>query len=190
MRELYEAMWRENVNRPGVEEFLNWLAGTDFYTAPASSKYHLACAGGLVEHSINVATILRDRVQALGLPIPMASIVICGLGHDICKANYYTVEYRNRKNKQCQWEQYPFYAVKEKFPCGHGEKSVILLLQFMKLEPEEMLATRWHMGGFEPKDFAGAQAMSAAMASHPLVVLTHLADMEATYIKEAATIGA
>ncbi len=167
---------------------MSWLrTDTDFYIAPASSTHHLARKGGLVEHSLNVFNALEGNASRLGLipdVLPYSSLVVAGLGHDLCKANYYVVEMRNRKNEHGQWEQYPFYAVKEEFPCGHGEKSVILLSRFIALTNEEILAIRWHMGSWTPTDYALSFSMGDAMRRSPLVPLLHMADLEATFIKE------
>ena len=75
-------------------------------------------------HSLNVALICRRFGKWLKVsPDVLDTITLCGLLHDICKANFYAVEMRNRKNDQGRWEQYPFYVVDDKLPYGHGEKS-------------------------------------------------------------------
>ena len=112
------------------------------------------------------------------------TIAICGLLHDICKANFYAVEMRNRKNEQGQWEKYPFYVVNDQLPYGHGEKSVYIISGFMKLTREEAMAIRWHMG-FSDNDFkAGGFSVGNAFEKFPLALLTHMADLQATYMDE------
>ena len=112
------------------------------------------------------------------------TIAICGLLHDICKANFYAVEMRNRKNEQGQWEKYPFYVVNDQLPYGHGEKSVYIISGFMKLTREEAMAIRWHMG-FSDNDFrAGGFSVGNAFEKFPLALLTHMADLQATYLDE------
>ena len=112
------------------------------------------------------------------------TIAICGLLHDICKANFYAVEMRNRKNEQGQWEKYPFYVVNDQLPYGHGEKSVYIISDFMKLTREEAMAIRWHMG-FSDNDFkAGGFSVGNAFEKFPLALLTHMADLQATYLDE------
>ena len=104
--------------------------------------------------------------------------------HDICKANFYAVEMRNRKNEQGQWEKYPFYVVNDQLPYGHGEKSVYIISGFMKLTREEAMAIRWHMG-FSDNDFrAGGFSVGIAFEKFPLALLTHMADLQATYLDE------
>lgn len=76
------------------------------------------------------------------------NVAIVSLFHDICKANTYVTEMRNKKENG-QWIQVPFYTVDEEYPYGHGEKSVyILMREGLKLTDEEALAIRWHMGAF------------------------------------------
>ena len=192
MKETFVEIFREHITRPGADKLLDWLENSDFFTAPASTKYHLAKPGGLVAHSVNVYKrllklwedqLFSDDVPYL-TPSEQESIAICGLLHDICKANYYTVEMRNRKNEQGVWEQQPFYTVKDQFPFGHGEKSVYIISTFMRLSRYELMAIRWHMGGFDDTVRAGSYSMSDAFKECPLAVLTHVADMMATYLDE------
>lgn len=195
MKEKFLEIYRENISRPGADKLLAWLETTDFFTAPASTRFHLSRPGGLVEHSIHVYERLSNLVaDEEGYPgstfgedftISDETIAICGLLHDICKANFYTVEMRNRKNEQGQWEKYPFYVVDDQLPYGHGEKSVYIISGFMKLTREEAMAIRWHMG-FSDTDFKGGGfSVGNAFGKFPLAVLTHIADLQATYLDEA-----
>lgn len=109
------------------------------------------------------------------------SIAICGLLHDLCKVNLYKTEMRNRKNEQGRWEQYPCYIHDDKLPYGHGEKSVYIASGFMKLTMEEAMAIRWHMG---PWPDGEKQEAGRAFEMYPLALLTHVADMQATFIDE------
>lgn len=164
MKEKFLEIYRKNITRPGADKLLAWLETTDFFTAPASTRFHLSRPGGLVDHSVHVYERLDNLVtDEEGYPgstfgedftISDETIAICGLLHDICKANFYTVEMRNRKNEQGQWEKYPFYVVDDQLPYGHGEKSVYIISGFMKLTREEAMAIRWHMG-FSDTDFKG-----------------------------------
>ena len=156
MKDEFLRIYQENIKRPGAEEFLKWLESTDFFSAPASTRFHLAQPGGLVEHSVHV----YERLKAL-------------------------CELRNRKNDKGQWEQYPFYIVNDQLPYGHGEKSVYIINGFMKLTREEAMAIRWHMGGFDESVKGGSHAMSDAFSQFPLAVLLHVADLQATYLDES-----
>ena len=176
-------IFQENVKRPGSEKLLEWLSQSDFFIAPASTKYHSAFEGGLVQHSLNVYKLLKKRCAEYGIT-DGETIAICGLLHDICKANFYTISYRNAKNERGQWEKVPYYTVDDQFPFGHGEKSVFVIERFMRLRENEAIAIRWHMGGFDDSVKAGSFGVSGAFEKYPLAVKLHLADLQATYLLE------
>ena len=176
-------IFKENIKRPGSEKLLEWLSQSDFFIAPASTKYHSAFEGGLVQHSLNVYKLLKKRCAEYGIT-DGESIAICGLLHDICKANFYTVSYRNVKNERGVWEKVPYYTVDDQFPFGHGEKSVFVVERFMRLRENEAIAIRWHMGGFDEAAKSGGFSISHAYEKYPLAVLLHMADLEATYLSE------
>lgn len=185
--EEFETIFTEHVKRKGSEEFLAWLKNTDFFTAPASTKFHCACPEGLVQHSLNVYHVLREKHFDPAVDSE-ESFAICGLLHDVCKAQFYKVSTRNVKNEATgQWEKQPFYAVEDAFPFGHGEKSVFLIERFLRLKPAEAMAIRWHMGGFDEAVRGGSFAISLAFDKYPLAVKLHLADLEATYLREQGT---
>ncbi len=182
----FSEVFRTHIHRSGSEELLAWLAQKDFFTAPASTKYHCACEGGLAMHSLNVYRVLRERYFDEG--DSEESFAICGLLHDVCKSQFYKVSTRNVKNEETgQWEKKPFYMVEDAFPYGHGEKSVYLIERFMRLKPAEAIAIRWHMGGFDEAARGGSFGVSLAYEKYPMAVKLHLADLEATYLREQGT---
>ena len=186
-KEEFLQIYNEYVKRQGAQEFLDWLLKTDFFTAPASTKYHGACEGGLLLHSLNVYKTLRERYFEEGKDSE-ESFAICALLHDLCKAQFYKVSTRNVKNDVTgQWEKVPYYTVEDAFPYGHGEKSVFLVERFMRLKTSEAMAIRWHMGGFDDSARGGSFAISLAYEKYPLAVKLHLADLESTYLKEKNT---
>ncbi len=181
-KEKFIQIFKENIKREGSGELLSWLEKTDFFTAPASTKFHLCEEGGLCEHSINVYECLAERH---GNEHSAESIAIVSLLHDLCKAQFYKMSMRNQKNEQTgQWERVPYYQVEDKFPFGHGEKSVFLIERFMRLKVEEAIAIRWHMGGFDDTAKSGGFTISNAFEMYPLAVKLHIADIEATYLRE------
>ena len=185
-REKFCDIWRSQVSRPGADKLLDWLATTDFFRAPASTRFHGACEAGLVMHSLNVYHALMDRFFEEG--DNPESMAICGLLHDLCKANYYKAGTRNVKNEATgQWEKVPAFMVEDQFPYGHGEKSVYLIERFIRLKPAEAVAIRWHMGGFDDAARGGCRAISEAYDAYPLAVKLHLADLTATYLMEKGT---
>lgn len=179
----FHEVYTRYIHRTGSEELLSWLGQRDFFTAPASAKYHCACEGGLVMHSLNVYQVMRERYFEEG--DNEESFAICGLLHDVCKAQFYKVSTRNVKNDETgQWEKKPFYMIEDAFPYGHGEKSVYLIERFMRLKPAEAVAIRWHMGGFDEAARGGSMSISRAYERYPLAVKLHMADLEATYLRE------
>lgn len=185
-RDEFCEIWTREVQRPGAEKLLEWLATTDFFRAPASTRFHGACEEGLVMHSLNVYHALMDRYFEEG--DSAESMAVCGLLHDLCKANYYKPGTRNVKNEATgQWEKVATFNVEDQFPYGHGEKSVYLIERFLRLKPAEAVAIRWHMGGFDDAARGGCRAISEAYDAYPLAVKLHLADLTATYLMEKGT---
>ena len=177
-------LFNQHVSRPGKDKLLDWLSKTDFFTTPASTKYHCACPQGLVMHSISVFNVMMEKHYDEETD-SIESFAITALLHDLCKANFYKISTRNVKNEETgKWEKVPFYTVEDAFPYGHGEKSVFLIERFMRLKIDEAMAIRWHMGGFE--DTTG-YTMSQAYEKYPLAVKLHLSDLESTYLREKHT---
>ena len=176
-----------SVEREGIENLLGFIRKSDFYTAPASTKYHSCHEGGLLEHSLNVYKCLVAKLDnpiwkdALA-EIPKESLVVSSLLHDLCKTYFYVVEYRNKKNDDGIWEKVPYYTIDDKIAYGHGEKSVMMIDEYIKLTPVERYSIRWHMGWSEPKE--NYNALGKAMGKYPLVLALHEADQEATYLLE------
>ena len=188
IKEEFIDIFTKHVTRDGADSLLEYLSNSDFFTAPASARFHLAEQGGLCQHSINVykrllALIRQEFGESYGSVVSAESIAICGLLHDVCKVNYYVTEYRNVKEGY-EWVKKPFYKVEEKFPYGHGEKSVFIITQYMKLTAEEAMAINWHMGGFDERVRGGSYALSEALAKYKLALLIHIADLQATYLDE------
>ena len=88
------------VDREGIEDLIKFMESTDFFTAPASTRFHGNYAGGLVEHSMKVYEILVEKVKNSSKKIEVSddTLKIVALLHDICKANFYKIDYRNAKN--------------------------------------------------------------------------------------------
>ncbi|KLU66331.1 hypothetical protein DEAC_c17300 [Desulfosporosinus acididurans] len=227
------------VNRPGIDRFINFLNESDFFQAPCSTKHHLAKPGGLAEHSLHVYNLLYEKINRFGLEVPRDTITICGLGHDLCKVNYYQeggdpcsdAQYNYLSNlwtqKQSFFEESSkeklaslldeknlfarsipsakatiiidwlknkpnnplpelpvVFSVADKLPLGHGEKSVSILQDFIKLTDNEKLAIRWHMGAWDLSDYSGRWSFNNANKLTPLVALLTTADFEASNILE------
>ena len=177
-------LFESNVTRAGAKELLEWLEKTDFFTAPASTKYHCACENGLVMHSLSAFDVMMEKHFDKEND-SLESFTICALLHDLCKAQFYKASTRNVKNEETgKWDKVPYYAIEDMFPYGHGEKSVYLIERFMRLKPHEAMAIRWHMGSF---DDPNGYSVSHAYEKYPLAVKLHLADLESTYLREKGT---
>lgn len=182
------------VTRLGHSSLLAYLENeTDFFTAPASTKYHGAHPGGLVEHSLNVYHRLRDFTirdtmggETLGLREECEeTVAIIALLHDVCKVNCYRTETKRRKDPASgRWEDHQAYTFYDPLPLGHGEKSLYLITRRMDLRPEEALAIRWHMGAYDDAVKGGSRAMAEAMRASLWVWRLQEADMCATWIDE------
>lgn len=185
----FTEIYNENIKREGADKLLDYLTNRcDFFTAPASTRFHGSFAGGLAQHSINVYRCLKDylerpRVKEMyGLSYTEEQIALVSLLHDMCKIDCYKVDYRNAKNEQGQWERVPYYRFEDSLPYGHGEKSVYMISGFMRLSREEAMAIRWHMGfsGTEDSNIVGR-----ALEQFPLAFALATADMEASYFLES-----
>ena len=181
--------YRTFIKREGADKLLDYLMSrSDFFTAPASSKFHSDYEGGPLDHSLNVYhRLLRLTESEYGEGwrdvISPESVAIVGLLHDVCKVNMYKVSYRNVK-KDGAWEQQPFYTIDDEIPYGHGEKSVYIISGFMRLTRDEAMAINWHMGGFDDRVRGGSFTIGHAFEKYPLAVLAHTADFLATYFDE------
>ena len=171
----------KSTKREGIENLISFLEKTDFFEAPASTRFHGDYKGGLLEHSMKVYEIFKEKVKnaSIEINVPEDTIIITALLHDICKTNFYKVDYRNAKNALGVWEKVPYYTIDDQIPYGHGEKSVMMITEYIKLTPEEKYAIRWHMGFTEPKE--AYSTIGVAYKKYPIALLLFEADLEATY---------
>lgn len=187
-----------SVDRPGVEKLLEFIRKSDFYTAPASTRFHSCHEGGLLEHTLNVCECLLNKLhnpiwaEYLG-KVGRESLIVSSLLHDLCKTYFYIGEPKNKKVYSVDgkkhdslgffdWVTVMGYTIDDKVPYGHGEKSVMMIEEYIKLKPVERYAIRWHMGWSVSKE--EYNALGSAMKLHPLVIALHEADQEATYLME------
>lgn len=181
------------IKREGVEDLIKFLENSDIKTAPASTKYHLSCEGGLVQHSINVFNrlikIMRSEYGEEDWPYSKETLAIVALLHDISKVNFYQVSFRNVKNEQGQWESVPYYSVREDssklFMGGHEENSVYIIEEFIKLTYEEKLAIRYHMNALDTDDKSERGRAFTAHKKSRLALYLYLADMLACCVDES-----
>lgn len=197
LREKFEELLL-SVKRDGIDKLLEFIRKSDFYTAPASTRFHSHNEGGLLLHSYNVYLCLREKKRtwpwsAVLEGVDDESIIITALLHDICKVYLYVPEYRNQKvysetgtksdgNGRFDWVTVPGWKVEDKIPYGHGEKSVMMIEEFVKLKPVERMMIRWHMLFTEPKE--SYSTIGDAIRKYPAIIAIHEADLEATYLLE------
>ena len=188
-REEFLEIYQTHIHREGAQELLDYLTDkSDFFTAPASARYHGAYVGGLCQHSVNVFRCLEDYLarprvrETYGLSYDMEAAAIVALLHDVCKIGCYRAGTRNVKNDATgQWEKVPTFFFEDKLPYGHGEKSVYIISGFMRLSREEAMAIRWHMGFSGTED---SRLVGQALQQYPLAFALATADMEASYFLE------
>lgn len=189
IKDRFIEIYSSNITRPGADKLLEYLQSpaSDFFTAPASARYHGAYEGGLAEHSINVYECLkaymdRSRVKEIyGLEASDETIAISALLHDLCKINCYKPGFRNVKDDNGVWQKVPTFEFNDSLPYGHGEKSVYIITGFMRLSREEAFAIRYHMGFSGTED---PRNVGNAFEMFPLAFALSTADMEATYFLE------
>ncbi len=189
--------WLEYINEQeqkytttrAFQKIIDWFDITDFWTAPASTKYHAAFEGGLAYHSLKMAKILANLTKMHNIEWASAySPLIVAMLHDVCKIGVYTRAAQSRRARlpsgefaegpygKPVWEQHYTYTFDDSAcPMGHGAKSVILAQRHIRLTPQEELCILWHMGvetadKFEPSGF------SAACQNDVAVLWTHVAD--------------
>lgn len=190
-KEVFIERYTTNIQREGSRELLVWLEQSDFFSAPASTRFHGDYEGGLCAHSLNVFRQLarlcnayKDRLEISSWKDKAESVAICALLHDLCKISCYKTEMRNKKDEMGQWIKVPFYTFEEDEPMGgHGFKSVFLISDFMRLTNEERVAIANHMGAFDraPGDYS----LTRAFERYPFAFLLHMADCAATFMDEA-----
>ena len=187
-KERFLEIYNEKITREGADKLLEFLTnGSDFFTAPASTRYHGAHEGGLLEHSLNVYDCLCDILarprmkEVYGIEYSDESIAIAALLHDVCKVNFYKTSYRNVKDETGKWVSAPYYTIEDTLPYGHGEKSVYIVSAYMRLTRDEAFAIRYHMGFSGTED---TNNVGRALEMFPLAYATCCADMEAAFIME------
>ena len=189
-RERFIDIFRRNITREGSEALLSFLCSDacDFFTAPASSRFHCSYEGGLCDHSINVYECLDSYLKSerakknFGFEYSDESIAIVSLLHDLCKVNIYKKGFRNVKDEKGVWQRVDTFEYDDKLPYGHGEKSVYIISGYMKLTREEAFAIRYHMGYSSTED---ARNVAAAFEMFHLAFALSTADSEATYFIES-----
>lgn len=187
-KERFIEIYQKNIKREGADKLLEYLLGSDFFTAPASARFHNSFEGGLCDHSLNVYDCLVSYLntarvkQTFGFSYSDESIAIVALLHDLCKIAVYKKGFRNVKDEKGQWQRVDTFEYDDQLPYGHGEKSVYIISGYMRLTREEAFAIRYHMGYSSERE--DPRNVSAAFEMFPLAFALSTADSEATYFIE------
>jgi HD superfamily phosphohydrolase YqeK len=180
-----------SIKREGTDKLIDWIEKSDFFDAPASTKYHGNFDTGLAEHSLKVTELFEEKCKRYNLDISIDTINVCGLCHDLCKVNFYKKIFKNVKEgtkidfkgkEVANWIEKEVWDIDNKFPAGHGTKSVIILQNFIKLSEFEILAILNHMG--LPEDYTSKMDYNSALEKYPAICLLHSADLESSYMLE------
>jgi len=185
----YEKIFTENIKREGASALLEYIKTTDFFTAPASTRFHSNFQGGLVEHTVKVYNRFLKMLEYeygkkwIEKPENQETAAVIALLHDLCKVNCYKTEMRNVKVGN-EWIKQPFFSFDDPLPYGHGEKSVYMICGYIKLTREEAMSINWHMGAFDPRAAGKDYVMNNAFKQYPIAVLFHSADFLTSYLDE------
>lgn len=169
---------------PGIEDLITYLDNSDWFRAPASSKYHGAYEGGLVDHCLAVYDELEKIAKAYegAITTRPASRILVALLHDLCKINTYKPVEKSRKNAAGYWEKYMGWDHTEDYKFGgHGSKSVYIAMCYIKLSPDEAAAINCHMSTWEE---GRIKEVSQVFNDNPLAWMLHVADEAATFIDQ------
>lgn len=187
-----------SIKRDGIKELVAFLEKSDFFTAPASTRFHCSLPGGLALHSLNVYHMFEHKCKSEPFKSILGDMLedsrkIITLLHDVCKTYMYEIDYRNKKiysdtgskrdeKGRFDWAAVEYYTINDRVPYGHGEKSVMMIEEYIKLQPFERYAIRWHMGFSEPKE--NWNTLGTAIEKYPVILALHQSDLEATYLLE------
>ena len=154
------------------KEFIDYLKEQGFFTKPAAIKHHGNYQGGLFDHSLTVAQCLNTMTKCMNVnwQNPRSPFVV-GMFHDLCKVDDYVIK---------QEDSGKFFEYNnDKILTGHGDKSIIMLSQFLNLTEEEILCIRYHMGAYQTDDW---NSYDKAIRKYETVLWTHTADMYASKV--------
>ena len=172
----------KNSHRKNMDKLIEYLISSDYFTAPASTKYHSNIPSSLAMHSLNVRNLIAEKNERFNLGIPEETVNIAGLLHDFCKIDFYTTGKRWLKDSNGTWKSYDTYLCKDNFPIGHGEKSVIMIQKYIELTDVEIMMIRWHMGTSE--EFCNIRSYFNAASKYPQIVIMQTSDFEASQLLE------
>ena len=188
MREKFTSLLLKT-KREGMEDLVDHLDRMGFFTAPASTQYHGAYEGALLEHSLNVLTAAEKLgVAWLGgakYNEIQDSVIIASLLHDVGKCGQFDkpLYVPNILKNGSQSESKPFEHNKDLRTLPHEIVSCIEVTKFIDLTEDEQLAIAWHNGLY------GAFKYDIQGKETPLYMLIHFSDMWASRVMESKEKG-
>ena len=184
-----------STGRDGIENLIKYLEKHDYFSAPASTKYHLSCMGGLAQHSLNVYENMmqlyygenwknNSKFSVCPDGTEHENIIMVALLHDLCKVDFYKLTNGRKKDDAGNWVDTQYYVVEEQIPIlGHGTKSVVVAQQFIRLYVDEIQAISFHMG-CQDADQVYSSTVSGVFEQSRFCLFTHLADLRATFVED------
>lgn len=163
---------------------VSYLSSTDFYSAPASSRYHDMFPGGLLYHHLQVYNQILDLRQIGKFQnVDIASAVLVALVHDWCKIGMYEKYAKNVKNPVTkEWDSVNAYRIRDDSTgrLGHGPQSVVMAMrlcniQYSTLTDDELAAIRWHSATYDVTSY-DIYALNDCNRNIPLVHMLQFAD--------------
>lgn len=180
-------------NKANLEKFFEYLDDSDFYIAPASTRFHSNVDGGLCEHTMKVISRMFKICNAeyseeeSKTPEYKEKVFLVAALHDLCKVNFYHRTERYKKDENNEWYTYPFWEIEDELPMGHGEKSLYIAQRFFDLTDEQAIAIRWHMGFSDSSVKGGCLDIGEAYSKYPIALYLNMADSMATFLDETTT---
>lgn len=164
--------------RKGIDELIYFLEYSDYFRAPGSTTFHNRFIGGLAKHSLDVTSLLFKKSRTCKIGLTAENIIITGLLHDLCKVNYYKL--KEQPGHVIEFAGDPEWEIRDVFPIGHGEKSLVIAMSYIDVALIEQMMIRWHMGTFELGGVYTQKSWIAAQEMYPAIVAAHTADFEAS----------
>lgn len=180
----------KKTGREGMESLLAYMSAHGFYTSPCSTQHHLACEGGLAEHSLNVFRLAESLRAVLYPELPKESVAVCALLHDLGKAGQFgkpgyvpnllkgRATKANPNPEPYQSASKPYIGNPELLYIDHEIRSIQIISRYIDLTEDENWAILMHNGMYGPfkYEIQGKET--------PLYLLLHMADMWVSQVTE------
>ena len=177
-KEKYEELLEKISSRKGVLELSEYLKKHGLFEAPASTKFHLCSEGGLIIHSVSVATLALKMKSVMYPEADDDSVILCSLFHDAHKVTDGFSHKTYIQNNTETAARQPYFWNKEQMNFSGGQKSLLIVSKFVDLTKDEMQAIAYHDGPYVPS------WDDIKWDPYPMTLLIHSADMWSTWVLE------